>query len=257
MRILDIDMDFFLDDVAHFKSFDGERLNDEDYKPWSVEAVKDYLENNCGLNRFSKVKGAIFTEHIGVFHVLRELVDKKLVHLPFDIIHIDAHADLGLGDSAWHYIYSTLLSFKKEERLNIIIDNLIKNKFGKVSSGNYLLYMIALEWINNLTYVPHPSELGDDYPQLIMKEFNDSCNIIQLKNYNCNISFHDLKRKEFEPQYEVPFNVVRKYTDFKNVHPFDYVFFSQSISYTPASADILLDVFKNYIDFESFHHSIA
>ena len=63
MRILDIDMDFFLNDVAHFKSFDSERLNDEDYKPWSIEAVRDYLENNCGLNKSNKVQGAIFKEH--------------------------------------------------------------------------------------------------------------------------------------------------------------------------------------------------
>lgn len=257
MKILDIDMDFFLDNVAHFKKFDGERLNDEEYKPWSIEAVRDYLENNWGLNKSNKVQGAIFTEHIGVFLVLRELIDREVIHFPFDIVHIDAHADLGLGDSAWQYIYSTLLCFKQEERLEVVINNLNENKSGKISSGNYLLYMIALEWINDLTYIPHPSELGDDYPQLIMKEFNDNTNIIQLKNYNCDISYDVLKRVDFEPQYEVPFHVVREYTDFKSAMPFDYVFISQSISYTPGGADILLDVFKEYIDIEGFCDSIA
>jgi hypothetical protein len=257
MRILDIDMDFFLDNIANFRNFDGERLSDLDYKPWNVEAVINYLENNCGLNKSNKVQGAIFAEHVGVFHVLRKLIDKKLVHIPFEIVHIDAHADLGLGDSAWHYIYSTLLSFKKEERLKAIIDNLKRNESGKVSSGNYLLYMIALEWISNLTYIPHYSEPGDDYPQLIMKEFDDNSSIIQLKNYKYNISFDELKRKEFEPQYEVPFQIVREHMELKNNNPFNYVFFSQSISYTPAGADILLNVFKEYIDFENFRDSLA
>lgn len=101
MRILDIDMDYFLDDVAHFKQFDGERLADDEFLPWDRKKVISFLEDTCGLNKY---KGEIFPEHIGVFHAIRELVSRTYLSTPFDIVHIDAHADLGLGYSACqHY----------------------------------------------------------------------------------------------------------------------------------------------------------
>lgn len=50
MKILDIDMDFFLDNVAVSKSFDGIRLEDEYYSPWDIADVRNFLEDNCGLS---------------------------------------------------------------------------------------------------------------------------------------------------------------------------------------------------------------
>lgn len=149
---------------------------------------------------------------------------------------------------------STLLNYGPDDRLDIILDNLSRDIFGHVSSGNYLLYMISLEWISSLIYVPHEDEIGNDYPQLIMKDFSDSSEIIQLKNYNGSFDFHELKRKQFDPQIEVHFKVDKLY---KNQQDFDYVFFSQSVCYTLKSTDFMMDIFREYIDFESFRDSIA
>lgn len=116
--------------------------------------------------------------------------------------------------------------------------------------------MIALEWISKLTYIPHMSKLGDDYPQLIMKNFSDYSNMIQLKNYGTDFSVEDMGHIDYETQYEVPFEIILKHDSFRINEDIDYVFFSQYPSYTPASADVLLDIFKEYIDFENFRDSI-
>jgi hypothetical protein len=40
MRVLDVDLDFFLHDVAYYMEFEGDRLDYEDYPVWSTAAPK-------------------------------------------------------------------------------------------------------------------------------------------------------------------------------------------------------------------------
>jgi hypothetical protein len=39
MRVLDLDLDFFLHDKAHFMDGSDERLNPENYPPWPLDLV--------------------------------------------------------------------------------------------------------------------------------------------------------------------------------------------------------------------------
>lgn len=49
MRFLDIDLDAFLNSVAHWP--EGGRLDSEDFIPWSEERLRDFLERQCLLSR--------------------------------------------------------------------------------------------------------------------------------------------------------------------------------------------------------------
>ena len=40
MRVLDIDLDFFLDGVAHWVNADAGRLDPDEYPPWSLNSLR-------------------------------------------------------------------------------------------------------------------------------------------------------------------------------------------------------------------------
>lgn len=243
MRILDIDLDFFLSGIAHFVSDNEERLNDDYYKPWDEESVRQFLEKNCGLSRLKPVKGRLIQHHDEAYYFWRELITHNKLKVPFEVVHVDAHADLGLGDASWVYILSDLLRLPPEERINpktTGIDGL--------SYGNYLAFAIANRWVRQLTFVLHP-EWDNDLPFSILKDFSDRSNAIQLKLYNRDDVNVDKIRKAIplavEP--EVPLHMV-KGSEFQSNEPFSYVVLCQSPGYTPASADKLLNVIAEYID---------
>ena len=58
MRIVDIDMDYFLKEIPIIISENNtDRLPDEDYQVWSKDEVIDFLENKLGLSKETKIKG--------------------------------------------------------------------------------------------------------------------------------------------------------------------------------------------------------
>ena len=68
MRIVDIDMDYFLKEIPIIISENNtDRLPDEDYQVWSKDEVIDFLENKLGLSKETKIKGKIVK--IGRAHV--------------------------------------------------------------------------------------------------------------------------------------------------------------------------------------------
>lgn len=186
----------------------------------------------------------------GRFIFWRELIINSQLKVPFDVVHIDAHADLGLGDGSWAFIFQYVLRLPVEKRMWIERYRYRAKKHERFSSGNYLLHAIACEWINSLTYVTHPDRDGDDFLQDTMTDCDDNGGFIQLKCFNRPINWEkEIVEQEFVCQPEVPLNVVKNY--FYYVEPrladFDYVVFSQSPSYTPKSADFIIDVIKEYI----------
>ncbi|WP_191126190.1 hypothetical protein [Cerasibacillus terrae] len=45
-RILDIDMDFFLNDTAYWQTGKG-RIQDDYVQPWKEREFRNFLEQNC------------------------------------------------------------------------------------------------------------------------------------------------------------------------------------------------------------------
>ena len=74
-----------------------ERISDADYPVWSKDEVIDFFENRLGLSKEIKIKGKIVTHHNEALYYWRKLIQEYSLSIPFEVVHIDSHADLGLG----------------------------------------------------------------------------------------------------------------------------------------------------------------
>ena len=265
MKILDLDMDYFMEYAAYGVPEDRtERLPEEGYgdSVWTEYKVRSFLENNLGLSKNNKIRGRIVSGHNEALLYWKELIATKKIVVPFEVIHVDSHADLGLGFSSYMYILNTLLGFSVEERP---LQNQHKNSSGhfcEASIGDYLLFAIAYRWISRLTYCANPKGEKNDYLWFTLKNFKKVCvdksptlNTIQLL-YNPNMGvpiYNDamairndyLKTSIKEP--EVPFLIIPTIDDVKFGGDFDFAVMAQSPNYTPSSADYIMDIFREYI----------
>lgn len=125
------------------------------------------------------------------------------------------------------------------------------------------MWAIAYRFISSVIYCANPNGDNDDYPWEILKDFPKEYivdkpvkKIIQLK-YNASMKmplYHssDYYKKSYlngailEP--EVDFLIIPTIKDVKFTGDFDYAVMAQSPNYTPASADFILDIFREYID---------
>src|SRR4051812_38877731 len=96
-RVLDLDLDFFIDGPpAHWKRYDGGRLDSDDNPPWPLDRAIEFLAHRCNLN--SKLPGFVVEHHGELFARWRDAINAGILRPPFELIHVDAHADLGLGE---------------------------------------------------------------------------------------------------------------------------------------------------------------
>lgn len=247
MKILDIDLDFFLSDIEYFS--DGSRPSSDDFIPWKEAQVRRFLEINCGLKQNKPVKGCLFVEHHEVFNFWRKLVLEGQLEVPFEVVHVDAHADLGLGDASWGYITGELLHKPVEERFFPKVGG-----WDGLGEGNYLAFSLACQWINRLKYIHHPDYENDIVPYY-WKGFKSDSGYLQLpqiKKDELDVLLHleNHQLEKYQPlslEPAVPFEVISG-RDYKEDSTYSYVFLTQSPAYTPPSADKLIPVIMNYID---------
>lgn len=266
MKILDLDMDYFMDHIATniAESIDT-RLAEEDYSEfvWKEERVRKYIEDNLGLSKSNKIKGRIVSRHNEALFFWQELIKNKSLKVPFEVVHVDSHADLGLGYSSWTYILDHLLQYPVEERCTHTKYVNCFDKISDVGIGDYLLFAIAFRWINKLTYCANPQGDKNDYVWDILKDFEEKFiwdkpveNTIQLV-CNPNMEFpsydstNEIKQKYLNngvKEPEVPFLIIPTIEEVKYDGDFDFAVMAQSPNYTPASADFIMDIFREYID---------
>lgn len=265
MRILDLDMDYFMDSPAiGINEEIEERLSETEYaqEVWSEKRVRNFLENNLGLSTDRKIRGKIIKGHNEALFFWKELISEGKLLTPFEVVHVDSHADLGLGYSSWYYIMKELLKYPVEERPYHNSYTTASGKTSKEGIGDYLLFAIAYRWISKLTYCANPNGDNNDYILDTLKNFEEELiwdkpvkNTIQLL-YNPNDEFpkYDdskrtkqafISRSTKEP--EVPFLIIPKIEDVKYNGDFDFISLAQSPNYTPKSADFIIDIFKEYI----------
>lgn len=253
LNILDIDLDFFLNNRrVSFGSNKKTRLNKKQYKPWDISFVISFLENQCGLNKEFKKNGKYFKHHDEVFYFLRSLQEKNNFNLKFSIDHIDAHADLGLGDSSYVYISSEIL-FKdlKERAYPAKI-----NGWDGLSEGNFLSFAIACRWVSQLNYI-NKIEWTTDLPHFIFRNYETDSGFIQHKKFSPQTikritSFGDIiseakLNNPIETEPDVPFRII-DYNNFKSRIDYDFIFITQSPEYTPATSDSLLPIINSYMN---------
>jgi hypothetical protein len=67
MKILNLDLDFFIDGIVFNPNGMVRRANKKKYKPWSEQRVREFLENQCELSRSSRIPGRYGVHHNEVF----------------------------------------------------------------------------------------------------------------------------------------------------------------------------------------------
>ena len=265
MKIIDLDMDYFMEYIATgIVESREERLAEERYGDcvWSEQRIRKFLEDNLGISKKRKIKGRIVTGHNEALFFWRELIKKESLQTPFEVVHIDSHADLGFGYLSYAYISDSLLQYPVDERC---MHTKYVDCFGKMNDegiGNYLLYAIAFRWINKLTYCANPNGNKNDYMWETLKDFEERLiwdtpveNIIQLV-CNPGLAFPSYDADEQEKQEylktaikepKVPLLIIPSIQDVKYEGDFDFVVLAQSPNYTPASADFIMNIVREYI----------
>jgi hypothetical protein len=250
MSVLDIDLDFFVRPYPH-QCAQGGRLPGCRYHPWGESETREYLINRCGLREGHKVPGAIATEHHELFDNWRALIEHGVLRAPFDLTHVDSHADLsmGFGDASLHYIMTELLHEPIEAR------TMPKRGGGYgLSEGNYLTFAVACRWIARLTYVHHPempaANLGlHDIPDCLFRDDDPRSNALQLKKLPRNFPIGErcsaVAAIGLEP--EIPIEIVDCHSFTAPPSP-EFVFVARSPRYTPASSDALLTLSTQFIE---------
>lgn len=260
MKVLDLDMDYFMEHIASFISFNtSERLDEDGYGDtvWSEERVRDFLENNLGLSKNNKIPGRVVVGHNESLFFWEELLEQGKLADPFEVVHVDSHADLGLGCSSSDFLQSAFLTLPVETRRRIRDDEGVG-----ISIGDYLLWAVAYKMISKITYCANPNGDKNDYVWDTLKDFKEDMiwnkpisNYIQLK-YNSQMEWPKYNdSKEYKKKYmlgaikdpEVELRIIPTIEDVKFQGDFDYAVIAQSPNYTPASADFILDVFRDYI----------
>ncbi|TRW25355.1 hypothetical protein FMM05_08610 [Flavobacterium zepuense] len=252
MRILDIDLDFFLDEIAHFRKRNNQRLDKRRYVPWNSGQVECFLEKSLGLNKSNPIPGYLFTHHDEVFCWYKEQIASGNIQGASSILHVDAHSDLATGiDGAFLYIMETMM----RKPINLRPDVSDATDWSKLNPGNYLVFMAACEWISDLTFVKHHKSNEKYNPLYFSGNDADSGNI-QIKSYQPGILknlasgtrlFAEIHNHEpIIVGQEVPFQEI-SWCNYGTDEKFDFILLTQSPSFTPATADKLMDVIKQYM----------
>lgn len=180
---------------------------------------------------------------------------------PFEVIHVDSHADLGLGCKSSDFLQGAILTLSVEERRRIR-DYEFDGEIEKINIGDYLLWGIAYRMFSKIIYCANPNGDKDDYVWDTLKDFHENyvsdkptSNYIQLK-YNNKMELprfddSDAYKKRYlksaikDPMVEL--QIIPTIDDIQFCGDFDFGVLSQSPNYTPSSADFILDIFKEYI----------
>jgi hypothetical protein len=236
-RVLDLDLDFFLTDAAILRGPDDGRLDGADFPPWPLEQVLAFLHERCGLT--DPLPGFVVENHGELFTRWREAIDAGLLQAPFHVTHVDAHADLGLGDSGYVYLMTSLLFEKPEDRRHPNTGE------GGLGDGNYLAFAIACRWLAELVYVFNDGGGGDDVLPYLMEGFDPRARSIQLASV---ASRRELSENLMTPENltvdhrepTVPFTATG-WQDFQADQPFDFICLARSPAFTPPEADAIFD----------------
>jgi hypothetical protein len=237
-RVLDIDLDFFVEDVANWRSYEAERLDGAEFPPGDVSRALAFLRGQCSLAE--RLPGIVVDRHAELFDRWKEAIAAELLIPPLAITHVDAHADLGTGDIGFIHLLGELLFLPPEDRISPA-----RGEDG-LDDGNWLSYAVACHWIGDLTYVYN--RLGPD-PQdvfpYVMAGFDPAASNIELPAIDSSdladlYMSMDRERVVRFREPKVPFRTV-PWQEYRSDGPFDFVCLTRSPAFTPAESDVLFD----------------
>ena len=236
MRVLDIDLDFFLADCCELAPM-GERPPLLGHEPWRADEVRRFLEENCGLNRDKPIPGRAFETHDGALLFWEELIVQGKLKAPFEVTHIDAHSDLGIGKPGPGFVLNSVITLDPVKRIDV--ERYYEMK--QLDEANYLLFALAFRRISRLDNVRNPKSRAD-IPDFAYKNDLGEYTYIKLSSFVSRL--FETKNGE-EPV--IPFTVYCDYNSFKSKGKYDFVSVARSPRYAPKEADALMAIIGEYI----------
>lgn len=233
MRVLDIDLDFFLSDCFPLADM-GKRPDIMDKHVWKKEEVRAFLEKNCGLSLQNKVPGRVFETHDGALCLWDELIRCGRLDVPFSVVHIDAHSDLGIGYPGPGFVLNSVLGTKPLIRADI--ERYYRMR--ELDEANYLLFALAFRWIDRLVNVRNPMS-HSDIPKNILLDDGKS---IQLSSFASK-----LFASSYGEEPKIEFITYADYSLYREGEPFDFMSLAISPRYAPIEADELISVICEYM----------
>lgn len=238
MRILDIDLDLFLNE------YDGYSHDREDNSniPFEEKKVRMFLEKNCGLSTENPVEGVMIEQHHEAFLYWHQLIEQNRLSVPFEIVHADMHSDI--YTMYYPYILGDLMHRRIEDRVNYDKE--------KLHYSNYLVFALACGWINRFTYVTHYDwDDNDGLSDIYFKDFDPESGYIELGAYDKELlkNYSNLLESRAKPIRKnplVPFTVINM-DDYRNTEKFDFAVLCRSKEYTPTESDELIPIIMEYI----------
>ena len=92
--------------------------------------------------------GAEVVHHDDAFWTWKRWIAEGQLSTPFRVVHVDAHADIGLGDAGWKYLLTELLALPVEQR-----SSPLHGSNSTMNAGNYLAFAVANGWVKDILYV--------------------------------------------------------------------------------------------------------
>jgi UPF0489 domain len=231
MLFLDLDLDFFLNKNVYYSAYDGTRQGPE-YRAWPVPKVRRFLEEGCGLSKDNPLPGRTVATHEGVLEFWCSLINSGRIKIPFDVVHIDAHPDLFVGD----------VLYLESEYIHIDIERsreTLKNK--QVHAGNYLTFALVYGWVNSLVWVHLPP------PRKKLPGWDADARAGLLQH---NKSADGSNRVRGSPvaagERCVNFKILPM-DNFRAANSFDYLALSKSPDFTPPESDKLVYIIEEYM----------
>lgn len=234
MRVLDLDLDFFLEDTCPLAPL-GERPEPDGHTPWTQAQVREFLECRCGLSTQKPVPGRIFETHDGALRFWQERLADGTLQAPFCVTHVDAHSDLGIGFPGPGTVLNGVLPVEPEKRTRL--EAYYRRK--QLDEANYLLFALAFRWVDQLENVRNPRS-KPDLPAELFVPGRPDC--IRLSSFAATLLEG---RNGAEPV--ISYHVYADGADYQASEPFDFATLAVSPRYAPAAADALVPVIGEYM----------
>lgn len=243
--VLDIDLDFFLDRIFHCADEPPGRLSPREFRVEPEADALGYLRERCLVTEAEPTPGRACRHHREVFDHWERMIRSGELTVPFEVVHVDAHADMGLGNLSALFIAEELLARPPQRR---------RAPRGRepwaLNNCNFLAYALALRWIGRLTYVTHP-RCRDDVQWLHMKDCSSGSGFVQMKQLEPGAAarlkdFNEVRQLPFRAEPEIPMRLVPR-GEFHCARRPDFLFVTQSPTYTPPTIDALFKATKAFI----------
>jgi hypothetical protein len=137
--------------------------------------------------------GFVVEHHNDLFYRWGEAIDAGQMTKPLEVVHVDAHADFGLGDASYTYLMGELAFEPIEDRYEILKarrpssrSQMLDLGNDALTDGNWLMFALACGWLSNLIYVTNScADASDgarpgDLMHLLMQDFDVQADYLQV-----------------------------------------------------------------------------